>query len=316
MSERLATDSSNNQSYLSYFGYVYDSCAKLLSTTTAVTPTSQPSLMDTASKSNTNEKSITEIEQIIDQSSSEINNEIQNQANERNLENNEPLNDDFTADEIVEKISNQPPKEESDNNYGDDIDINEVFLKYIEKKKREQENMRKAFLYLKESGKTKAEKSFSAYNADDESKSYEEETKHSEKLAYTRKNVIERKQSITDIFQQRMFSEMMRASFGKTKKNKDNHKTYHERLLDRFLESGLSRGKMVKYVEYNCYNSDDDSEDYENTKEQSLLYRYGIVSSELPSWNDASKKEEKYSNVNRNASNVITEKHEERLRDE
>lgn len=95
--------------------------------------------------------------------------------------------------------------------------------------------------------------------------------------------------SINEHFHQRMFSKMINDS---NKKRKEKYKSYHARLLEKYLESGRSRGKMSKMVEYDAYNSDEDSSDYSDTFEQSLFYRYGLASHfvdgniKLPNWSN------------------------------
>ena len=69
-------------------------------------------------------------------------------------------------------------------------------------------------------------------------------------------------------------------------------KTYHQKLLESFVENTLTRGKMVKYADYNAYNSDDsDSIDESN---DTFLHHYGFGSifanstncKSLPKWRE------------------------------
>lgn len=77
-----------------------------------------------------------------------------------------------------------------------------------------------------------------------------------------------------DYFQQKLLTDMIKCS-GDDKKKK-NKKSYHNRLLDKGLDSGIN-GKMVQYEDYHAFNSDDSS-DISDTFESSLFYRYGMAS--------------------------------------
>lgn len=49
--------------------------------------------------------------------------------------------------------------------------------------------------------------------------------------------------------------------------------------MEKTVEMGaMSRGKMVKYCEYDAYNSDDSSDYAENNYESNLFQRYGLES--------------------------------------
>lgn len=98
-----------------------------------------------------------------------------------------------------------------------------------------------------------------------------------------------------DHFYQKMYSDLLKPS-GKAverekdkantktceKKEKTKYKSYHAKLLERHIrEAFQSRGKMQKYVDYNAYNSDDDSQDDDPsnlTQSTSLFQRYGLES--------------------------------------
>lgn len=67
---------------------------------------------------------------------------------------------------------------------------------------------------------------------------------------------------------------------------KPKYKSYHTLLLEKSIEESLcSRGKMQKYVDYNAFNSDDDSDDDPSTSKHSygLFQRYGL---ESRMWNE------------------------------
>lgn len=135
--------------------------------------------------------------------------------------------------------------------------------------------------------------------------------KESERVRESRKTVasikpIKQRTNLTmdQIFEQRMLSEIVRnensSVAAKTdsrsryeKPKKEKYKNYHAKLLESYLNASLSRGKMVKYCEYDCFNSDDDSDEYEsNPQHSSLFNRYGMTSyilecssaKQLPKW--------------------------------
>jgi hypothetical protein len=116
-------------------------------------------------------------------------------------------------------------------------------------------------------------------------------------------NPNEKNKNIEDIFQQRMLSDLLRHRPLNTRKK---YKTYHSLLLDKLIEKGPSRGKMINYIEYNCYNSDEDSSDEPDSFNSSLFNRYGMTSriieassKALPKWNTTKK-----SQINKINSNV------------
>jgi hypothetical protein len=100
--------------------------------------------------------------------------------------------------------------------------------------------------------------------------------------------------TIEDYFTQRMLNDIIKEEFdlrnptneskntNLRKLKKQNLKTYHDKLLENLINSGSSRGKMIKYVEFNCYNSDEDSSDYSGDEcfddPSSLYQRYSLAS--------------------------------------
>jgi hypothetical protein len=91
--------------------------------------------------------------------------------------------------------------------------------------------------------------------------------------------------SIEDHFYQRMYSDIVSSSTNKKDddkkmaKKKKKYKSYHTRLLEKSVyEDFRSRGKMNKYVDYNAFNSDEDSEDGDGDANVSLFQKYGLES--------------------------------------
>jgi hypothetical protein len=105
------------------------------------------------------------------------------------------------------------------------------------------------------------------------------------------------KNDINDIFQLRMLSDLLRKPKINSSKPQKKYKSFHRQLLEKYIEKGRSRGKMINYVEYSCSNSDDDSSDASDSYESSLFYRYGMTSriaetssKTLPIWNSKKSK--------------------------
>jgi hypothetical protein len=86
------------------------------------------------------------------------------------------------------------------------------------------------------------------------------------------------KNNINDLFQMRMLSDLLKNSTTESSMNQTKYKTFHRQLLEKFIEKGVSSGKMISYVEYSCFNSDDDSSDASDSYQSSLFYRYGMHS--------------------------------------
>jgi hypothetical protein len=197
------------------------------------------------------------------------------------------------------EVSNS--KEKIEINEDDDIDVNEILSKYFE-------NMDKI-------KKEKQEKCESIIKKENEIEKHSDRDKEKEKEKTTTNSFLGSQGEFTrrennkyltlgDYFDQKTFIDIVKSS---TKKKKPRVQTYHEKLLESQINTGRSRGKMVKFVEYDAYNSDDDSESDQggNTFESSLFCRYGLASRifdyeptarmQLPTWN-----EEKRSTIKNN----------------
>lgn len=88
--------------------------------------------------------------------------------------------------------------------------------------------------------------------------------------------------------------------YANNRRDAKNYQSYHSKLLAKSLESGLSRGKMTKLVDYNAYNSDDDSsiDSNEVGADSNLFFHYGLASrfaessvfkEDLPKWKSQKK---------------------------
>lgn len=111
------------------------------------------------------------------------------------------------------------------------------------------------------------------------------------------------------------------------KKKKTKYKSYHTLLLEKSIEESYrSRGKMQKYVDYNAFNSDDDSDDAESNNDLmrsgGLFQRYGLESrmwneiavcarnktDELPKWSKHAIKKKEATTTNTNSNNKKQQK--------
>jgi hypothetical protein len=111
--------------------------------------------------------------------------------------------------------------------------------------------------------------------------------------------------SLNDHFRIKSTRDMIK--YANRRRESSTYQSYHNKLLAKSLECGLSRGKMTKLVDYNAYNSDDDSSIGSNElgANSNLFFHYGLASrfaessafkEDLPKWknqkkNTANKKE-------------------------
>ena len=186
------------------------------------------------------------------------------------------------------------PNRDQDAENEDDIDINELMPRFIENMRRQQQEIKKSMLndnedfsneiFLKKISKHKNSSNLDVDKKDTKNRTKEntfksdDDNENEEKMSQLNKtkNLKEKcepKKNLTlnDYFEQKVFLDMM-------KKSKTKSKTFHSDLLARGLNSGMSRGKMVKLSDYNAANSDDDTSDASDRFESSLFYRYGMAS--------------------------------------
>lgn len=87
--------------------------------------------------------------------------------------------------------------------------------------------------------------------------------------------------SLHDHFYRKMYLDNLKFA----KKNRDNrgkqskrYRSFHGKLLDKIVDrSGLTRGKMTEFTEYNAYNSDYSDDDMESN-DLPLIYQFGFAS--------------------------------------